>query len=282
MVPGEPDGRFPRSHAFIALGQVEALIDAGCGQERLARLLSTWQPDLVILSHSHPDHMSGLWQVQGAEVWSPAQRADIFWRFAGQSVRFVGSDLAATWIKYIKAFTGVREADADAHFDHGHLFDLGGPRLRAVHCPGHLDDHHVLFEERSGLAFTFDIDLTAFGPWYGHAESDIDASLASIQRVADLQPAGLISSHKGPVMHDVQQRLTRYADVVQQRESILADLLRTPLTLSELVDRSPLYGGHPYAPEILRLWEEGMILKHLERMQADGAVKKQGDSWAIT
>ena len=279
LLPGDPNGRFPRSHAFVARGEVEALIDAGCGQRQLARLLQRWRPDLVIISHSHPDHMSGLWQVSEAEVYSPIQRADSFWRFEPQSVRFVGPDLASTWITYIKEFTGVRETTAGDHFEDGQLFDLGGLRLRAIHTPGHLDDHYVLHEERLGILFSFDIDLTSFGPWYGHAESDIDQSLASIARVAALAPGAIVSGHKGLVTDELPARLERYAAVIAKRDAVLRGLLQRPRSVTDLVALSPLYGGHPYAPEILRHWEGSMIVKHLERMAAHGEVQRVGQKW---
>ena len=281
MLPGHPDGRFPRSHAFVVRGEVETLIDAGCGQERLAELLSCWRPDQVIISHAHPDHMSGLWQVQGARVWSPAQRADAFWRFAPQSVRFVGEELAPTWVRYIKGFTGVREARATHHFQHGHRFDMGGISLEAIHTPGHMEDHYVLLEPASGTVLTFDIDLTAFGPWYGHAESDIDQSLASIERVAELKPAALVSSHKGPVTNGIQERLRAYAAVVDRRDQLLLDLLSRPRTVAGLVQESPIYRGHPYAPEILKHWEGSMIRKHLDRLAARGAVYQREGRWSV-
>ena len=279
MLPGSPDGRFPRSHAFVARGEVETLIDAGCGQEHLASLLKIWRPDQVIISHAHPDHMSGLWQVQEAQVWSPAQRAEAFWRFAPQSVRFVGERLAPTWIRYIKGFTGVREARATHHFEDSHCFDLGGISLEAIHAPGHMDDHYVLWEPHSGTVLTFDIDLTAFGPWYGHAESDIEQTLCSIRRVAALQPAALVSSHKGLVTEEIQRRLEEYAAVVDQRDQALLELLRRPRTVAELVQESPIYRGHPYAPEILEQWEGSMILKHLERLSRRGTVVQQRGRW---
>ncbi len=279
MLPGHPNARFPHSHAFVVRGEVETLIDAGCGQDRLAELLRHWRPDQVIISHAHPDHMGGLWQVEGARVWSPAQRAEAFWRFAPQSVRFVGEALASTWIRYIKGFTGVREASADAHFDHGHRFDMGRLCLEAVHTPGHLDDHYVLWDPRSGIVLTFDIDLTAFGPWYGHAESDISRTLASIQRVAALEPAALASSHKGLISEEIQARLAAYARVVERRDQAILELIRRPATMDELVQASPLYHGHPYAPEILRHWEGSMIRKHLERLAERGAARELDGRW---
>ena len=282
MLPGHPDARFPRSHAFVVRGEVETLIDAGCGQDRLAELLRIWRPDQVIISHAHPDHMGGLWQVQGAEIWSPAQRADAFWRFAPQSVRFVGQDLAPTWIRYIKGFTGVREASARFHFDDGHRFDLGPICLEAIHTPGHMDDHYVLWEPRAGILLTFDIDLTAFGPWYGHAESDIGQTLASIRRAAALEPAALVSSHKGLFTDHVQDRLEAYARVVDRRDRAILELIKGPATLDELVQASPLYRGHPYAPEILRHWEGSMIRKHLERLAQRGAAREHEGRWQAT
>ncbi len=223
--------------------------------------------------------MSGLWQLEGSEIWSPAQHADIFWRFEPQSVRFVGPELGPTWIRYIKGFTGVRQAEADHHFDDGHIFDMGGIQLQALHTPGHMDDHYVLMEPHSGLVLTFDIDLTSFGPWYGHDESDIGQTLASIQRVADLNPSGLISGHKGLVRGDVQEQLAAYAAAVDRRDERLRALLERPRTLEDLVHASPLYGGHPYAPEILRHWEGSMILKHLERLEERGEVEREGECW---
>ncbi len=283
LLPGDPDGRFPRSHAFVVRGEVEALIDAGCGQQQLARLLERWRPDLVIISHSHPDHVSGLWQVQGAQVYTPAQHNHSFWRFAPQSLRFVGRELAETWISYIQDFTGVREAEATHHYQNGHLFDLGGVQLRAVHTPGHLDDHYVLYEQRRGILLSFDIDLTPFGPWYGHAESDIDLTLASIQRVAELAPGAIASSHRGMITDDIPAQLQRYAGVVAQRDDVLLRLLKRPYALDQLVDQSPFYGGHhPYVPQILRLWEGNMIEKHLERLAQKGEVRRAGDGWEVT
>lgn len=283
LLPSESGGKFPESHCFVVRGEQEVLIDAGCGQQRLRTVLDHWSPELVIISHSHPDHVSGLWQVdRGAcSVLTPVQSCADFWRLGPLSVRFVGPDLAEEWIAYITRFTGVRETTSDAHFDHGHRFDLGRVQLEAVHTPGHLDDHYIFFEPVHGAALTFDIDLTPFGPWYGHPESDIEQTLGSIQKVAELEPRILVSSHRGIFSgrEQIQQQLRAYAQIVDHRDHRILALLERPLTIDEIVDESPIYRGHRYAPAILRYWEGSMIEKHLARMRDRGQVQQEQGRW---
>jgi glyoxylase-like metal-dependent hydrolase (beta-lactamase superfamily II) len=279
LLPSESGGKFPESHCFVVRGEQEVLIDAGCGQQRLRAVLERWSPDTVIISHSHPDHVSGLWQVDrdACTVFSPVQSRADFWRLGPLSVRFVGPELAEVWIAYITRFTGVRETSSGAHFAHGHRFDLGRVQLEAVHAPGHLDDHYILFEPVHGVALTFDIDLTPFGPWYGHHESDIDQTLSSIRKVAELEPRVLVSSHRGIFTghEQIQQRLRAYARIVEQRDRRILALLQQPRTIDELVDERPIYRDHSYAPLILRYWEGNMIGKHLERMGGRGQVQQE-------
>jgi hypothetical protein len=139
----------------------------------------------------------------------------------------------------------------------------------------------VLFEPNHGVALTFDIDLSTFGPWYGHAESEIEASLASIQRVAEMRPRIVVSSHKGIITDDIQGRLSRYAAKVEQRDQRLRQMLTTPKTLAALLQPSPIYGGYPYAPHVLSYWEANMIAKHLQRMVDRGEIVVEGARYRL-
>jgi glyoxylase-like metal-dependent hydrolase (beta-lactamase superfamily II) len=275
-------GRFPHSHSFVVRGETDVLIDVGCGIERLRDLQNDWTPDLVVVSHAHPDHCAGLWLFGDSRVVSPVERSDIFWRLDEQSIRLAGPDNAEYWKEYVTAKLGAREAAADGHFEDGEVFDLGTIKLECMHSPGHTEDHYVFFEPNHGIALTFDIDMTSFGPWYGHDESDIELFLESIQRVADLRPAMLVSSHKGIITDDIQGRLRRYAEVIPQREQRILAHLDAPTTVDDLVQRSPVHGGYPYAPDLLRYWEGNMIAKHLVRLAADGRAVEDGGSWSST
>ncbi|MDP8254343.1 MAG: MBL fold metallo-hydrolase [Candidatus Alcyoniella australis] len=281
LLPAEDNGRFPRSHCIVVRGETEALIDAGCGIERLRALRERWTPELVIASHSHPDHVGGLWLFDDCRIFSPSQHSEIFWRFDPQSQRLTEpGEIAKQWIEFVTQATGVREVGFTDLYDDGHEFQLGRIKLQAIHAPGHLDDAYVFFEPHHGVALTFDIDLTGFGPWYGHRECDIDQMLDAIELVRALKPKLVVSSHKGIVRDDIDGRLVRYAAVIDQRDARLIELLRNPQTLDQLVEQSPIYGGFPYAPLVMRYWERQMIDKHLARLHQRGLVVRQGDSWA--
>jgi glyoxylase-like metal-dependent hydrolase (beta-lactamase superfamily II) len=282
LVPGlflleaEKDGRFPYSHSFVVRGEVELLIDAGCGLERLRELRRVWRPDRLLISHSHPDHCAGAWLFPDAEIISPRERSDSFWRFGPQGIRFAGPDHAALWRAFVSDAMGIREFVATRHFGHGDLIDAGGITLECHHAPGHTDDHYVLFEPHRGIAFTFDIDLSSFGPWYGHVESDIDRFLSSIALVAALEPRMLLSSHKGVITEDIEGRLRAFAAVVESRDRCILELLGRPRRIVELIEASPIYGGRAYAPGVLDYWEGQMIAKHLERLERQGRAHRTG------
>ena len=280
LVPGlflleaEKDGHFPYSHSFVVRGEVEILIDAGCGLERLRALRRAWRPDRLVVSHSHPDHCAGAWLFPDAEMLSPRERSDSFWRFEPQGIRFAGHDHAELWRDFVSEAMGIRELAATGHFGHGDVIDAGGISLECHHAPGHTDDHYILYEPHHGIVMSFDIDLSAFGPWYGHVESDIDRFLSSIAMVASLEPRMVLSSHKGVIVDDIAGRLRAFAAVVESRDRCILELLDRPRTIVELIEASPIYGGRAYAPGVLDYWEGQMISKHLERLERQGRIRR--------
>ena len=167
----------------------------------------------------------------------------------------------------------------DAAYTHtygdGHVFDLGKTNFAAIHTPGHTKDHMCLFDAAQGVLLSFDIDLTWFGPWYGHRESDITEFKESIVKIMDLEPRVIVSSHLGIIRDNIQERLQRYLDVFDARHGTIFEMVRSrPRTLEELSVFSPIYNGRPYAPELLSYWESQMIQKHLDLLVAEGRVNR--------
>lgn len=268
LLPGQAEGRFPFAHSFVIEGDTLALIDTGAGIERLQWLRDRAPLDMVIASHSHPDHTAGNWLFQGLPLHAPNQAADTFGRLEPLSERFVEpGSLAATWRQYVHQAMHFCDAPPTHTFPDRATFDVGRVKLVAIHTPGHVIDHTCFFEPTHGILLSFDIDLTSFGPWYGHRESDIQQFKASIRRVMALGPRVVVSSHKGIIQDDIQARFDRFLGVFDEREAKLRELLATGCSVPEIVDLSPFYGGYPYAPELLRYWETQMIHKHIELLQ---------------
>lgn len=53
----------------------------------------------------------------------------------------------------------------------GHIFDLGGRRIRVFHTPGHSEDHIVLYDETNQILFTG--DMVYLGALYTHFDNDV-------------------------------------------------------------------------------------------------------------
>ena len=283
LVEGEKRGEFPFSHSILIHDEVTALIDTGCGIERLQRLKEEYPPDLVINSHAHPDHIPGNWLFAGLPLLVPRQSFHYCGRIQEMSERFTGSEvMAQRWRKYIREATGFRDALPTDHYEDGHRFRFGSVELLALHCPGHTRDTYCFLEPREAILFSFDIDLSPFGPWYGHPDSDIAQFEDSIRRVSDLKPRMVVSSHMGIINDGLQERFQAYLDVFAQREARIIEFLSQERRLEEMVDRPLIYRDFPYAPQLLRLWQKNMLQKHLRRLTQRGLVRKTAKGYIRT
>jgi glyoxylase-like metal-dependent hydrolase (beta-lactamase superfamily II) len=117
------------------------------------------------------------------------------------------------------------------------------------------------------------MDLSPFGPWYGHPDSEIDDFEASLERVRALKPRMIVSSHMGIVTEDIDARLDSYGGVIAQRERRILNFLSEERTLEEMIQGPLIYSSYPFAPDLLRRWEENMLLKHIARLMERGLVQ---------
>jgi ribonuclease/clavin/mitogillin len=275
VLQGENRGQFPFSHSILIQDQVTALIDTGPGLDRLGWLKEHYPPDLVINSHAHPDHIPGNWIFQGTPLLVPRQSFEYTGRIDLVSERFAESqELAQQWRDYVREATGFRDALPTGHYDEGHRFSFGSVELVALHCPGHTCDSYCFLEPNLDIAFTFDMDLSSFGPWYGHPDSEIDEFEASLKRVRALKPRVVVSSHMGIVTEDIEARFEAYQNVIAQRDDRILEFLSRERTLEELIEQPLIYRSYPFAPELLLRWEENMLRKHLRRLMKRGLVEE--------
>jgi glyoxylase-like metal-dependent hydrolase (beta-lactamase superfamily II) len=283
LLEGEKRGQFPFSHSIVILDEVTALIDTGCGIERLQRLKEKYPPDLVINSHAHPDHIPGNWLFKGLPLLVPRQSFDYTGRIDLVSERFTESrELARIWREYVREATGFRDALPTGHYEEGHRFHFGSVELVAVHSPGHTHDSYCLVEPRQEILLSFDMDLSSFGPWYGHPDSDIDQFEASMRRVRNLKPRILVSSHLGIFTDGIDERFQAYEAVIAQRDARILEFLSQTRSLEDMVDAPLVYQDYPFAPELLRQWDRNMLTKHLRRLEKRGLVDKTENGYIRT
>jgi endoribonuclease LACTB2 len=283
VIRGNNRGRFPMSHVFLVQDRVSALIDTGCGLDLLALVQTRFPVDLIINSHGHPDHTSGNWMYPDVPLYAPRVGADSHGRLLPLSHRFLGAgELADHWRQWIPQITGFRDREPTDYFDDGHVFDFGKLKLHAIHTPGHTRDHFCLYEPENRILLSFDIDLTPFGPWYGNLESNLVDFRNSLEQVRRLNPLTIASSHAEVVAAHVARSVDQYAHVLDRRSDTLKRLLERGPSRDDIINAAPIYGHHPFEPELLRWFEARMIDLHLEEMISLGTVRTDGQRfWLV-
>lgn len=276
LVKGEHRAIFPFSNSLIIKSKV--ILDLGVGIEIVKELVD--KVEFAALTHNHPDHCAGAWifNEKGKTVLSPEGFETNLESLAN---RFIDESLRDDWKRFVKNTIGVRDFRAD-HYADGDII-LKEPEVTAIHIPGHTDDLHVFLID-GRIVFGSDIDLTSFGPWYGHRESNIKEFMKSIEKVIDLDAEIFVSGHEEPVFgrEKITEELQNYLEIFEKRNEILLKLLDTPRTLEELVAISPFYKKKPYAKNILDYWEAQMIKKHLDILSERGEATKLKEKFMRT
>ncbi len=267
-------GRFPMAFSFLVLGtHTRALIDTGCGPDACRQVLDTYDVDVVINSHCHPDHVAGNHLFAGRELWVPEQRATEIGAIKQLSRRLMGSDptVRAFWETFVQEGLDMADYSPTRTFVDGELLDFGGIVLQAVHTPGHLDDHYCFLEPARNILLTFDIDLTGFGPFYGNPESDIALFKTSLDRIMDIRPRVVAGSHRLPVETDVLEELLAFKAKFDRNEKRVAAVLDEPRSLDDICEKKPIFGKYLPGLEVLyTFFERCMVEKHLAEMVGTG------------
>nr|MDO8080514.1 dehydrase [Candidatus Freyarchaeota archaeon] len=253
-------------------------MDLGVGIEIVRELVD--KVEFAALTHTHPDHCAGAWifNEKGKRVLSPEGYETNLESLAN---RFIDESLRDDWKRFVKNSIGIRDFKAD-HYSDGDII-LKEPEVKAIHIPGHTEDLHIfLIDDR--IVFGSDIDLTSFGPWYGHRESNIKEFMKSIEKVINLDAEIFVSGHEEPVFgrEKINEKLRSYLEIFEKRNKVLLKLLSTPRTLEDLVELSPFYKKKPYEKNILDYWEAQMIKKHLDILIERGDATKLKENFMRT
>ena len=216
--------------------------------------------------------MAGLHRMPGVPVFAPELdlAAAQSWDGLARHYGYRAQVLAGMRAKIEREFHYLPRPDAIGYPD-GHVWDLGGVQIRAVHMPGHTAGHTVLLVEPEGVAFIGDIDLTGFGPYYGDGCSSLAAFRRTLACIADLPPRAWVTSHhKGVITARVRflELLKAFAEKFDLRgQAILAALAARPRSLDALVSHRFLYppGYHDVYIEDA---ERKTITEHLDELIA--------------
>ena len=187
---------------IVEAGPVVAVIDPGPDDEAhleaLNRRLGGATVGVVLVTHSHPDHLP---------------LAERFARPHHASVR-----------RY-------------PELGDGDVVNVGTLKLTALYTPGHSADHLSFFIPGDGAIFTGDLVLGRGSSMVTYPEGDVAAYLSSLDRLSALRPRILFPGHWEPVT-DAMGKIAEYKKHRLEREAqVLAEVKRGPGTAGELTSR---------------------------------------------
>ena len=234
--------------AFLIAAREPALVETGPGADAdvLTAALERAGVDPgelahIVVTHVHIDHAGGagelLRRFPRATLWVHERGAP----HLADPERLVASTARTYGTERMLALYGdtvPSPPDRLRAVDDGSLIPLGDRTLEVLHTPGHASHHVALLDTASGSMFTGEAG-GSFLPWascYRPAlpppEVDVEAALASIERIRSRTPDRLLVTHFGPI-EDPDEGLDRGAERIRAWAATVRGRLEVDLDASD-------------------------------------------------
>ncbi|MCZ6533728.1 MAG: beta-lactamase-like protein 2 [SAR324 cluster bacterium] len=244
----------PGTNTYLlgAPGGTPLLMDTGVGLPEYLDLLKAhlasegFRPlTRILLTHVHGDHIGGV--------------ADVLGEFPGIPVH------KFPWPERDRAYDLSLEPIVD-----GQLFTGEGYTLRAVHTPGHAQDHICYYLEEERALFTGDVILGVGTTVIPQDGGNLTHYLDTLRKLQTLDLARIYPGH-GPVIDTPREKIAEYlAHRLQREQQILSELSGGRHTVEEMV-RS-IYREYP---ERLYAAAGQSVLSHLDKLESEGRVARE-------
>lgn len=254
----------PATHTLCLLvgGERLLVVDPGAGEaSELGAVFDAVQalraegrrPVEVLLTHHHPDHVSGALELARSLEVPVAGHPETAARLPFALDRLVGE---------------------------GEEWDLGVDpagqpwRLQALHTPGHAPGHLCLWDARRRFLLAGDMVAGVGTIVINPPEGDMAVYLASLRRLRALEPRLVMPAHGAP-FGPGSDVFGRYLEHRREREEAVLEALGEGLrTLDSLVARV-----YAEVPEAFHPVAARSLLAHLLKLEAEGRAEGRGESW---
>lgn len=255
-------GTARRGAAYLLVGRQIALVETGTPRAaaRLRVALDGRRPSHLFVTHVHLDHAgsAGELAIGSPETIVVAHPRAI--QHLADPSRLIEGVRAASPTLFPLYGTPTPVPSAQLYgADDGERFDLGDGRIvEAIHTPGHAPHHLCFLDNETGTLFTGDavgnhailVDVPLTVP----PRFDLDASLATLDRLRRMRPNALAFTHFGIASEPPEALIDRYAQALpiwfdrirrlretREPEDVVRDILAAPkyVTLTP-ADRSSI------------------------------------------
>jgi glyoxylase-like metal-dependent hydrolase (beta-lactamase superfamily II) len=239
---------------LVGTGSRRILLDTGEGRpgyldvlERACTSAGVTALQEIVLTHGHPDHMGGVAGV--LERFGPLRVSKLPWPGIDET--------------FACEVTPIGE---------GSVLRTQGATLRAVHAPGHAEDHLCFVLEEEGALFSGDNVLGVGTTVIPARGGDLLDYLRSLERLLAETPGTIYPAH-GPCIADGEAKIREYIAHRREREEQILAALAAGLThIPEMVRR--IYAAYP---EALHGAAAMSVASHLRKLEREGRVQRNGD-----
>jgi glyoxylase-like metal-dependent hydrolase (beta-lactamase superfamily II) len=304
IISGKYNSKFPYCRSIFIDDKIKAIIDPGSGREIYLDLVKKNKIAYVFNTHYHYDHIHYNYLFYRAKIFLNKIEAECFKDRTNILKRVgifqvLGQKAIDEWLYYTQKIDAKKTPYTPSRNHAWYLstcrlygtyayeepWQCGDTEFKFIHTPGHSEGFCCVFFPQQELMCTGDIDLTPFGPWYGGTDSDIDAFIASSQKIADLDAKTYATGHEIGTLSssEFKLRLEKYLDIINKRDTKIVTLLESaPRTLEELTKLGMIYGGPKYMEDPWAYaWEQITLLKHLTRLEKNKQILKNGVYYEI-
>ncbi len=280
VLEGADKGAYPSGNSVVVRGDGETVIidpsvtvvaNGGAGMP----------VDAVLNSHAHEDHLPGNGFFADAKVHIHVEDLPGAVSLDGllDVYGLEGQTRADFGAQILDEFHYTPRPDAHGFTD-GHVFELGGVSVEAVHLPGHTRGHSG-FRIDGGVFFLSDIDLTGFGPYYGDVWSSLEDFDESLHKIREEEADWYVTFHHKGIIEG-RDRFVELVDnfhaVIERRHRAMLDFLAEPRTVDDMVAHRFVYRPHVehvFADSV----ERRTAHLHLDRMVHRGEVDEVAPGW---
>lgn len=276
FIPGNHGGRYPYCHSLILEGPETWVVDPASNKELLGDLARSRRVTRVFLSHFHEDHLKYAYFFPEAAFYVPAAEVAAFTSFEGvfDLVGALSPEFQAHLQQTLLEHFHFRPFRNLVPYHPGERFANGELVLEVVGAPGHTPGHSCFAFPELDLIFLADVDLSAFGPWYADAASDLEAYHETLRQLKGMPFGTVLTAHEQGVFtwEEARAGLDYFSGVLADREALILDRLKRPHTLAQLVELRLIY-RRPREPALVYdHMEAQMLSKHLKRLMRQGRV----------